>query len=657
MKNKLYCLFALFVLNSVFMGCKKDLTAVPNSLLGDDDIFGDRALVISTLAQFYNQTNFGQHNGIGDVGNGLATQYDNASDEALAMDGGPATGGTISIGRDNNRTSDYALIRRMNQFLVGIRSQQAIKSLTAADRQNFEAQCLFLRAWLWFWQTKTVGGLTIVGDEIFGYEAGDDVSVYRRPRNTEVECYDYVLKQCDDALAKFASAVAAGGTAGAAYGNSATTNASVANRWAVLMLKARAAITAASIAKYNAINTPDYKTPLGEVGIPASKAQGYYEIAYAAAKEVINGKAANGSNPAIPSPYVLQVNAANPELAFYNATCVKAGNTEVIWALDRITPTVVTQYTRNVMPFSHKDQQTGNRLGIIDNLVEAFENRDGSNPTIAVVTRGSGNILTATPFYNDVEDPFKAKDARLWGTVIWPNALYRGTPVPLQAGQIIKSGSSYAISTGTIGSTTGSGATLQTLTSVNGPINSTANNANKTGFLVRKWLDETVNSGLQPIYSEMWQPRFRIAEAYLIAAEAAFETAGVNTGGDALSLINKLRTERGKIKPLAALTFNNIVNEYRVEFVLEDHRYWDLKRWRLAHTVWNNTSASQPMSLYAYKVNIPGDINNGKWVFERTNAYKRPTQPYNFPINNYIGTIDAGWRTNNPSWTLNPYQN
>ncbi|GAB2971901.1 RagB/SusD family nutrient uptake outer membrane protein [Mucilaginibacter puniceus] len=629
------------------MGCKKDLTAIPNSLLSAEIIYTDRALVISTLQQFYNQTNFGQHNGINNVSTDIGTQYDNVNDEALAMDGGASTGGTISFSRDKNKTSDYALLRRMNQFLAGIRSPEAIKALTAQERYNFEAQCLFLRAWLWFWQTKTVGGLTIIGDEIYSYEAGQDLTPNRLPRNTEAECYDYVIAQCDLAIAKFASATAAGG---ASFGNNATTNAGIANRWAALMLKARAAITAASLAKYNNLITPTYTTPLGEVGIPASKAAGYYEIAYAAAKEVINGKPANSSGPAIASPYVLQVNAANPELAFYNATSVKTGNTEVIWALDRKAPDVVTQFTTNTMPYSHRDQQTGNRLGVLLNLVEAFENRTGTNPNAPIPTKVGSNYV----FYDDVEAPFKAKDARLWGTVIWPNALYRGTPVPLQAGQVVKTGSAYTLlSSNTPGATNANGL----ITSLNGPISSSASNLNKTGFLPRKFVDESAGAGLQPRYSEMWQPRFRIAEAYLIAAEAAFETNGLNTGSDALSLINTIRTQRGKIQALSTLTFANIVNEYRVEFAFEDHRFWDLKRWRLAHTVWDNSSNAQPQSLYPYKVSIPGDINNGKWVFDRVNTYKRPTQPFYFAITDYIGTIDASWRTNNPNWTLNPYQN
>ena len=105
--------------------------------------------------------------------------------------------------------------------------------------------------------------------------------------------------------------------------------------------------------------------------------------------------------------------------------------------------------------------------------------------------------------------------------------------------------------------------------------------------MVRKFLDEAANAGSDTQNSEMWYPRFRFAEALLIAAEAAYELGGVNKV-KAVEYINRVRA-RGGIKELteSTITFEHIVNEYRVEFAFEDHRWWDLKRWRLAHTVWN----------------------------------------------------------------------
>src|SRR5687768_5078619 len=58
MKNKfLYSLFALFLINTVFIGCKRDLTVVPNSVIAEDDVYTDKNLINSVLARFYNQVN------------------------------------------------------------------------------------------------------------------------------------------------------------------------------------------------------------------------------------------------------------------------------------------------------------------------------------------------------------------------------------------------------------------------------------------------------------------------------------------------------------------------------------------------------------------------------------------------------------------------
>lgn len=122
------------------------------------------------------------------------------------------------------------------------------------------------------------------------------------------------------------------------------------------------------------------------------------------------------------------------------------------------------------------------------------------------------------------------------------------------------------------------------ITSINGPMESNEIRINKTGFFFRKFLDETIGASTNSKMSTMWYPRFRISEAYMIACEAAYE---LNKTGedDPLNYINPVRTRAG-ISELESITFEDIVREYRVEFALEDHRYWDLKRWRLAHEIW-----------------------------------------------------------------------
>ena len=648
---------ALFVVNVLFIGCKKDLTLKPNDLLLDQDVFTDKNLINSTLARFYQQAHDGTNvNGNGNTGWGQSNNswqsFQQDPDDGVNNNGGPSTG-DLTLSRERYKVIDYGFIRRLNQFIEGIRTDASKKAMTPGENANFEGQALFLRAYVFYLTVRTLGGVTIVGDKVFTYDPGQDVTPYQLPRDSEEDCYKYILEQCDLAAARF--------TAAGSLGVSKTTNSSTANKWAALMLKARVALAAGSIAKYTPLRAPGNvkkdKRGVDVVGIPAAKANDFYTIAFNTAQEVINS-----------SPYTLMTSNTNPELAFYQATTLKSGNTEVIWAFDRKAPSVNTQFTRDVAPVSqgHSDGQTeGNQLGPTLNLVEAFENRDGSNPRILDrVNRNdpASNLV----IYDDVQAPFKAKDARLYGTVIWPEAPFRGTPVPLRAGELTKVTQPYTFSRNAPNRTNN---TLPT--GPNGPFDASTANLNKTGFNIRKWVDETPNSGIGPNFSEVWWPKMRLSEAYLIAAEAGLELGGtaMNTG---LSRINTIRTERGKILPLtlANFTFDKIVNENRVEFAFEDHRVWDLKRWRLAHVLWNGVQGdtypttgvqptSQAMSLYAYRINVPGNPGNvnGKWVFTRQVSYRRITTPFNFREDSYYATIDQAWvNPRNPNWVGNPYQ-
>ena len=101
-----------------------------------------------------------------------------------------------------------------------------------------------------------------------------------------------------------------------------------------------------------------------------------------------------------------------------------------------------------------------------------------------------------------------------------------------------------------------------------------------------------------------------------------------------------------------------IKHERRIELAFEDHRYWDLKRWRIADQIWNgvqNDPQAQQWALFPYLVNDPGNPNHGKWVFDKQKNHMSPN-PRNFEMRNYYNFIDQGWINNNPKIVKNPYQ-
>lgn len=595
----------LFALTS----CSEFLEREPDTILSDDQVFGDEVMIKSVLSNFYGRITWGQH---------IDDSYSyTILDEASRSESGPDT----RQGFEDNRwrVYDYTLMRNLNQFLKGVRETDV---LDADTQKMLEGEARFIRAWLYFNMARGMGGMPIIGDEVFEYSPGMDITTLQYPRSTEAEIYNYIISECE-AIKNFLP-------------ENPSINAARATKWAALMLKARAAVYAGSIANYNNKMPNPIKTPGGEVGIDANLAQGYYQTALSAAEEVINS-----------GKYELQLNKPDDRgRNFYEALSVKENNKEVIWARDYKYPGQTNGFTQINIPASHAEDIDRAYAGPILNLVEDFEyinDRDGE----IKIRDNEGNYI----FYDRAEDAFANKDPRLWGTVIYPGAIFKGSPVVLQAGQKYFENGEWHVRTSTPGSTDENDILI---TSINGPNQSNDQYVNKSGFFFRKFLDEAPSASTRGRRSEMWFPRFRFAEAVMIASEAAFE---LGQADKALTYLNMVR-ERAGIQPLTSMTFDDIVQERRVEFAFEDHRYWDLKRWRIADKVWNGIQDdpnAQQWGLFPYLVNDPGNPNHGKWVFDKIKIHMSPF-PRDFQMRNYYNFIDQGWINNNPKLVKNPYQ-
>ena len=100
-----------------------------------------------------------------------------------------------------------------------------------------------------------------------------------------------------------------------------------------------------------------------------------------------------------------------------------------------------------------------------------------------------------------------------------------------------------------------------------------------------------------------------------------------------------------------------VSHERRVELAFEDHRVWDLKRWRIAHEVWDgstNNPDANVYALYPYRVVCPGDPHDGKYVFDRFQS-DRQTAPRLFRVGNYYSQIPQSAIDNNPRLVRNPF--
>ncbi len=123
-------------------------------------------------------------------------------------------------------------------------------------------------------------------------------------------------------------------------------------------------------------------------------------------------------------------------------------------------------------------------------------------------------------------------------------------------------------------------------------------NATKTGYYLKKYVVESINldSKLGPVTTREhnWTV-FRFGEIYLNYAEAMNEAYGPSDPSDlgvtALQAVNAIR-RRAKMPVFpATLTKDGfrtkLRNERRVELAFEDHRFWDIRRWKIGEDTKN----------------------------------------------------------------------
>jgi len=155
-------------------------------------------------------------------------------------------------------------------------------------------------------------------------------------------------------------------------------------------------------------------------------------------------------------------------------------------------------------------------------------------------------------------------------------------------------------------------------------------NASKTGYYLKKFIRDNLNLTQGATDPDVWVV-FRYAEILLIYAEAMNEAYGPDaqpagftmTARQALTQVrNSASTSLPAVTTSDVSEFRNAVkHECQVEFAFEDHRYWDLLRWKDAETVLNTP----------VKGVIVTKDGNGNFVYqENDNAGERVFQPKNY---------------------------
>jgi len=182
------------------------------------------------------------------------------------------------------------------------------------------------------------------------------------------------------------------------------------------------------------------------------------------------------------------------------------------------------------------------------NLVDEFEMR-------------SGNLPHEDPAY-DPQNPYVDRDPRFYMTILYDGAPFKGREVET----FVPGGRD----------------------SREGPISSW--NATETGYYVRKFIDESVTNPSNLIQGNNPWIFFRYAEILLNYAEAMYMLGDEETCRE---YINRVRSRPGVEMPPVTESgealLTRLQHERQIELVFEEHRYFDVRRWKIAPEELNKT--------------------------------------------------------------------
>lgn len=488
----------------------------------------------------------------------------------------------------------YKTIRNLNEFI-----EKAPNSNMNEDKKKLRiAEARFLRAFNYFAMVKRYGGVPLIIETL---QMDDSNEKLYPKRDKEKEIYDFIINEMEDIYNDLENANEIGR----------------ANKWAAKALACRAALYAGSIAKYGTIQLD------GIVGIPADQAQTYFQKAYDLAVDIRDN-----------SPYNLYQEDADKVTNFQNIF-LKKNNCEAIFVVQHDGINAVQNgghawsWDFLQCPKPHAENGGNRNMPYLD-FIEEFENADGTPNNIRdYIDNGSAYKMNVV---------FGGKDPRFYAS-IWTNeTLWQGDIIDMHKGM-----------TGVCGYMEG--------------INDSWNGINAwgnqniwynldTGFGVKKYLNENTNNTIWFSQSSTDYLVFRFGEILLNLAEAAFELGNTQ---DAFNAIKAIRDRAGIQTNFTSsnITMEIIRHERKVELAFENHRYWDLRRWRTAQQELSKNWDGLRFFLY-----IPENQENlelgDRYYIMNSFKFHGTERPPQFKSENYYFPITTARRNANPNLIENP---
>jgi hypothetical protein len=546
-------------------GCDSVLDVSPKDQLSDQAVFSDPNLAQAFLNDMY----LGMGHGLHEV------QLGSLDDESHFIH----DYGTSNVVQATITSSDRAVLgrgdlnhldwsdnySRIRQTNIFL-SQIDDSDFDEAKKQEMKGEAYFLRAYFYHNLMRMYGGVPII-TQVYGLN--DD---FEAPRNSLKETVDFIVANADSAAALLPL-----NQTGADVGR--------ATKGAALALKSRVLLYAASDL-YNV--NPSGKPYTGYTDSPDQAAQ--WRAAKDAAKAVM-------------------------DLGIYS-----------LFRPDPATPAEATQNYQDLFLQQNSSETIMNRYFLTTR-------DDGYNPGLHNGPNGYHTWGGNTPIQNLVDDyemldgskfdwsdpaeaaaPYENRDPRFNATILHDGSQWRERPTDVQKldpNGIIQTFRELKLADGTV---------VAGLDTRDSPVEDW--NGGYSGYLLKKFIDPTLNA--QFTRQEIPWPFFRYAEILLNYAEASIE---LNELADARDVLNQIRRRAGMPEFTAALTQDQLRDEYRnerrVEMAFEEQRFFDVRRWMTApeelsdnaqgiNIYLEGTSRTDPSTWHDYRYETH-DIQDRTW--------------------------------------------
>ena len=531
-------LFAVTVL--LLAGCKKYLDQVPNDRITIEQVFQKKGPSEQYLANIYNY--------VPDESNQWSDNPWGANSDELDATWTKYATYELNIG---NMSAGSVLFDRWGTYYRGIRSATYFinhidnnAEILAVDGQplidQYKAEARFLRAWFYFLLMRQYGPVVLVGEEEIPADAPAEAMQF--PRSPFDSCVDYVVSELDKAAAVLPRVPSSNGQPSDIQAGRITVG-------IALAAKARVLLYAASPLYNGNTEMASLKSQEGTPLISQTYSPQKWKRAADAAKAVIDL-----------GLYSLYKDPGNDPVKSYQGVFLQAWNSEQIFNRKG---NGLGGWDVHCMP-----RQAGGwcGMGVTQEQVDAYFMSDGQPISTSPLYSETGfTTVNGVPVFN----MYLNREPRFYASVTYNNSFFQG------------------------GTMTSSKAITFYASSSNGK-NGHPTDWTKTGYLIRKNVASQTNAGSGGNGQQFQRPicLLRLAEVYLNYVEALNEYDPGNA--DILQYLNLIRTRAGipaygsagLPAPASQAEMRSAIRqERRVELAFECHRWFDIRRWKIAPQV------------------------------------------------------------------------